>query len=359
MKERWVRGWLWSEDDERFVQGALAFRGSRITHVGRQCRGAPVAQGIVIPPLVDFHTHLADTALRTAVHRRPRGLEELVAPPRGLKHRFLAQASRARIIASMRRGLAEMVVAGTGRFFDFREGGVDGCHLLHRACRGFPVAPVVLGRTVGSERPEEVIHAGNGLGASGWRDQPRAVLDAWSAAARELGAPFGIHISEQRRDPILGVLSLEPDLLIHLCRGTDTDFLAVVRAEVPVVICPRANAYFGIATPIARMVRAGVDLRLGTDNGMLASFSLWAELEFAYRLARLQGLPGGDATVALVRALARGWKGLKSVPPMRLQPGEPARFIVVGGATEHPAARLVSGMSPESIVFRGPAARAS
>ena len=52
---------------------------------------------------------------------------------------------------------------------------------------------------------------------------------------------------------------------------------------------PRANANLGLPLPpVAKLLDAGVNLLLGTDNGLLNSPSLLAELDFTYKLAKSQ-----------------------------------------------------------------------
>jgi cytosine/adenosine deaminase-related metal-dependent hydrolase len=48
--------------------------------------------------------------------------------------------------------------------------------------------------------------------------------------------------------------------------------------DLPVVVCPRSNMFFGMVPPLARMVKAGVTVALGTDNAMIHQPDLFVEM---------------------------------------------------------------------------------
>ena len=74
-----------------------------------------------------------------------------------------------------------------------------------------------------------------------------------------------------------------------MCEATDSDLSKCAEAEVPVVVCPTSNLYFGKVPPIARAASMGVDLAIGTDNGMLRSPDLVDEARLFVKLAEAQG----------------------------------------------------------------------
>ncbi len=57
-------------------------------------------------------------------------LVSMVTPPDGLKHRLLAAASHADLVAAMRAAITGMIGAGTFGCADFREGGRPGVRAL-------------------------------------------------------------------------------------------------------------------------------------------------------------------------------------------------------------------------------------
>ncbi|MBR4696940.1 MAG: amidohydrolase family protein, partial [Candidatus Methanomethylophilaceae archaeon] len=98
----------------------------------------------LFPDVVNAHTHCADYGLKV-----PAGmsLEDLVAPPDGLKHRYLRDTPGEVLSENMRRFGEASASHGSSAFVDFRENGAEGCRLLREAC---PDA-VILGRPVSPE----------------------------------------------------------------------------------------------------------------------------------------------------------------------------------------------------------------
>ena len=100
---------------------------------------------------------------------------------------------------------------------------------------------------------------------------------------------FAIHAGEKDRNDIEKALSLEPDLLIHLTNATKKDLEDVADAEVPVVVCPRSNLITGAGmAPIADMLEAGITVAAGTDNVMLNSVNMFAEMEFMSKVFSIE-----------------------------------------------------------------------
>jgi cytosine/adenosine deaminase-related metal-dependent hydrolase len=275
--------------------GHLVLRGGRIREVveGEEKVEARL-RGIIIPPLVNAHTHLGDAVVRDLGIRPPaRGrkpaaahLRALVGPG-GFKQRALASASPGRKEQAMRRAVAEMARGGTLGLVDFREEGLAGVQTLRRAMAGFPVRGMVLGRPTDIDFPDRVWRAADGFGLSSAADLPRRLLEECRALARRHRKPFAIHAGEASRSDVEGALSLEPDLLVHMVHATRGDLRRVADAGIPVVVCPRSNRATGVGTPPVReMLRAGVRVALGTDNAMLNAPDLFAEMGFGAKVVR-------------------------------------------------------------------------
>lgn len=137
---------------------------------------------------------------------------------------------------------------------------------------GIPGA-VILGRPVSKEldtaEVEGILDVADGIGISSISDMDHRYIEAVADIVRERRKVFAIHVSERVREDIDFVLSLDPAFVVHMCEATDSDLAKCAEAEVPIVVCPTSNRYFGKAPPIARAQAAGADLALGTDNGML------------------------------------------------------------------------------------------
>lgn len=283
-----VSGWYY--DGVRFCPGTVGWDGDTITEVRSGRTRTAIAHGLILPGLWNAHSHLGDAVVTQELHG---SLEELVAPPLGLKHRVLAKAKDEAVIAAMRRAMATMLRTGTTGFSDFREGGLRGLKLLYAAQAALPIRGVALGRPEGLEyRREEVaaiLRAADGIAVSSYVDWPAADLEKVAADVRRAGKLFALHCSERIREDLDRVLDLRPAFLVHMIQATDDDLERCADADVPIVVCPRSNAFFGMTPDIPRMLRAGVELRLGTDNAMINVPSMLNEMEFAYRIARLKG----------------------------------------------------------------------
>ena len=277
-------------DGRRFREGTVGWEDDIVVEVRPGRARTPLAEGLIVPGLWNAHTHLGDAIVTQELKGT---LEELVAPPHGLKHRVLAKAKDAAVIAAMRRAMATMVRTGTTGFADFREGGLKGLKLLYAAAAALPIQGIALGRPVDlSYDPREVaaiLRASDGIAVSSYIDWPRHAIEKLAADVRRAKKIFAIHCSERVREDIDAVLDLKPAFLVHMVHATDSDLERCADADVPIVVCPRSNAFFGMTPDIPRMLGHGVELRLGTDNAMINTPSLLREMEFAYRVARMKG----------------------------------------------------------------------
>ena len=274
-------------------EGYVLVDGGVVVETGRgEAPERPACTGHIVMDVVNSHTHCADYGLTV-----PPGLtlEELVAPPDGLKHRHLRNASPDSLSADMHRFSSDSEGFGTDIFVDFREGGVEGCRLLRASSdsafvMGRPVSPVF-----DPEEVAEILSVAHGIGLSSISDLDHGYVEAVADMARDADAPFAIHVSERIREDIDFVLSLDPAFIVHMCEATDEDLLKCAEAEVPVVVCPGSNAYFGKEPPVARMMDLGVDVAIGTDNGMLRVPDVFSEARMLSDMLFRQGGDAGDA----------------------------------------------------------------
>ncbi len=347
-----VSGWLY--DGRRFREGTVGWEDGVLVEVRSRRARDSIAEGLVIPGLWNAHTHLGDAVVTQELKGT---IEELVAPPHGLKHRVLAKAKDAAVIAAMRRAMATMLRTGTTGFSDFREGGLKGLKLLYAAQAALPLQGVALGRPVNmSYDPREVggiLRASDGIAVSSYIDWPPGEIEKLAAHTRREGKIFAIHCSERVREDIDRVLDLKPTFLVHMVQATDGDLARCADAGVPIVVCPRSNAFFGMTPDIPRMIRAGVDLRLGTDNAMINVPSMLREMEFAYRVARMRG------DVAAREIVLMALRGRRLVDPnaaSAIRVGEPADLLVLdlpGGASGFASLMRASASDVRLVVSRG------
>lgn len=322
-----------------FEEGYVIVEDGIVSEIGSgKLPSKPSAEGLVMPAPVNSHTHCADGNVKVV---RGMTIEQLVAPPDGLKHKYLRNAPDAELSASMR-GFAEASAGfGVSRFIDFREGGVKGCKLLRDAV---PDA-VVLGRPVSPEfdpdEVHEILEIADGIGLSSISDVDYRYAERVADAVREKRKIFAIHASERVREDIDAVLSLDPAFVVHMTEATDGDMLKCSESEVPAVVCPRSNAFFGKRPPLKRMLDCGMDLSIGTDNAMLCNPDLRLDAElFAGILSR----DGGDASQVWKAMSFNSRKLIHRGDMVRLRVGGPADLAVLPcGDLKNPLCALSDG----------------
>lgn len=278
------------------------------------CHGDPPVngrKGLVIPGFVNSHTHIGDTFAFPAPEMP---LDRLVAHPDGYKHRILRSTSREVKTSGMLKSLDLMAACGVSIFSDFREEGIEGIRMLAELLRPYHPRAVLLGRPATAEASAGEVHAlldsSDGVGLSACSDLPFAFLKAVSELTKDQGKLFSIHLSEAVREDVDVALSLKPDFVIHATMATADDLTALAQSNTPVVVCPRSNEFFGLRVDIPRMLKAGLTVGLGTDNGMICAPDMFEEMKAAYRIS---GASGGMAPADVVRmATVHGRKVLKA-----------------------------------------------
>jgi len=314
--------------EDGFLRGSVAVEDGVVVDISRSVPEEALAKGVVIPAFTNAHTHIADAIVRQELKGT---LEEIVAPPRGLKHRILAAAKDEDLVGAMRGAIQTMARTGVAGFWDFREGGLPGLRLLLRASLGEAAVPLALGRPARIEyRRDEVdriLRVADGIGISSPLDWPADEAEKLAAHARRAGKVFATHCSERVREEIDDVLDLKPRFLVHMLEATDADLERCADAGVAIVSCPRSNVFFGKVPDLPRFLRHGLTVHLGTDNAMVNSPSVLREMEFAYKVSRLRGgLPAKD----VVEMAFLGRKGLSGPPVVGVRIGEPADLVVLG-----------------------------
>jgi len=272
------------------VAGYLLVEDGEIVELGEGLRSSAL-QGIIIPALVNAHTHIGDSV---AKEPPTMPLERLVGPG-GFKHRLLVETPYEVLRAAMQATIEDMAAAGTQLFADFREGGVAGVRALHDA---FEAAGG--GRTIGMKilgRPAEAADSGDlaelldsvdGIGLSSVADYPAEVVQTVADAAKRSGKLFGLHAGERTAADVRGALELEPDFMVHLTKATVPDLKAMQEREIAAVVCLRSNLITGLGLPaVPQMLEAGLTVAMGTDNVMLNAPDLLTEMEFLAKFFRL------------------------------------------------------------------------
>jgi cytosine/adenosine deaminase-related metal-dependent hydrolase len=369
---------------EPVADGAVARRGETIVDVGPArdvCSRHPDAEtvdhgdAILLPGLVNAHTHLSLTALADAT---PRGegflswLERTARAARAMEANEVRQAVREGLEESYRLGTALVGEITT------RTEGIEEilAHPMMRARVFFEFLGVSEGRARArldeAERSALAVRTettARGLDRVRAGLSPHAPYSVWPAHWREAAAftrahdlYWSSHIAESPdedefltrgtgplRDHLvaLGVwdgtfpvpgrpaIDLLTDaaalderaLLVHAIHLDKVAIARIAASGASVCLCPRSNAYLGLPPPpVEAFMSLGTRLCLGTDaKASNADLSVWAEMRALGRIA--PGIPARRlvemATSGGARAL--GFEGLAGT----LRPGDRSPLVTV------------------------------
>jgi cytosine/adenosine deaminase-related metal-dependent hydrolase len=301
---------LWGTEYEP-VRGTLVVEDGVIERLDEE---HTESSDLILPAFVNAHTHIGDSIAKEA--GRGLTLEELVAPPGGLKHRLLRNADRSELVEAMAHSLSFMQETGTASCLEFREGGVEGVYALREAADGLGVEPFAFGRG-----EVDVVEAADGFGASGASD---ADFSRERTAARNADKPFAIHAGEVDASDINPAIDLDPDLLVHMVHAEPLHLDRVEDKSIPVAVCPRSNLVTDVGMPPVRELLDRTNVALGTDNVMTNSPSMFREMEFVSKCCDV------DAPEVLRMATRAGAEVIDANYGV-LERGREARVLVLDG----------------------------
>lgn len=289
---------------------------------------------LLLPGLVNAHTHLAMTLFRGLAQDRPlmQWLTEEVWPR---EKRLSGEVVRWFSLL----GLAEMLKGGTTAFADMyffmEEVGEAVEQAGVRALLSYGViAPTPERMESELKKAEEFAREWNGRAEGRIRAalSPHAPYtcgpEVWRKAvalARELRIPIHTHLAETKeevarvraehgRSPVewleeLGVFGV-PVLAAHCVHLSEKDMEILAAHGVHAVHCPTSNLKLACGmAPVAEMLRAGVNVCLGTDGpGSSGDLNLVEEMRLAALLAKVR--TGDPQALSAREALSLAtWRG--------------------------------------------------
>jgi guanine deaminase len=125
-------------------------------------------------------------------------------------------------------------------------------------------------------------------------------------------------------------LVTERTMLAHNIHVSDFELTRIAQSGCAVCHCPSSNLYLGSGLfPLARHLRHGVRVGVGTDIGAGTSFSIWRNLSDAYKIQQLQG-ETLDAAGLLYLGTLGGAEALRLAQETgNFAPGKNADFFVL------------------------------
>lgn len=356
--------------DNRIIEnGAIAVRGNRIVAVGTQAEidqsysstnRIEAANGVIIPGLVNAHTHIPMTLFR--------GLADDLELYEWLtRYIFPAEAKNVTqefVRVGTRLGLAEMIRSGTTTYCDMyyfedaiaeetARAGMRG--VLGQAIIDFPVPD--------HKTPADALRFTEKFIAA-YRNHPLIVpaiaphapytvsetnLQLVRALSERTGAPILIHVAETQKevDDVLKAKGNRPIEYLarigflnsrvtaaHVIHATEAEIELLRRNEVGVSHNPQSNMKLasGVA-PVPLMLRAGVRLGLGTDGAASNNdLHLWEEIDTAAKLHKVATLNPQvvSARDAFTMATIGGARALHLEKEIgSLEPGKRADIAIV------------------------------
>lgn len=341
------------------ANGVVGVEGDRIVYVG-DASAAPagteidLGEVLLLPGLVNVHTHLELTAMRGFLEDldfRSWILRLTTAKREVFSREMLLDAARCGIVEGLRHGVTTYAdTCDSGVAFDaMREAGVRG--VMYQEVFGPDPAQCAASMTELREKIDRLRPLETGLVRIGVSPHaPYTVSDSLFAAvgryARDAALPMAIHIAESAveedlvvrasgsfadglrrrgipvrprgRSPIALLASLEVlnarPLLIHCVRVDDDDVALVAAAQCSIAHCPVSNAKLGHGiAPLSTFLNANIRVGLGSDS--VASNNRMDILEEArvallFQRARLERFGEMDAGMALRLATLGGAEAL-------------------------------------------------
>ncbi|GAB3037615.1 amidohydrolase family protein [Parafrigoribacterium mesophilum] len=345
---------------------------------------------LIMPGLINCHTHIGDTVVKELGYGVPSDVN-LLWQPDGLRHVRMGALDREERVVGIRRALRRALATGTVALADFREGGVDGVLELREAAADLPIRCLAFARLTTFPLHDDASLQRNTVGLS---DAQLAEVDAglevaegfsplWANDTTDLGLTqiaqrvrargklLATHAGETPQYRELSasrtgqgdvqriVQFLSPDFVVHMTSATDDELELAAAAGIPLVMCARTQAALGYGIPpFVRATQRGAIVGLGTDNAMISSPDLLAELEFMSRSLRsATGDPAAiDARALLASVTIDAARTLKLDNELgSLSIGKSASLVVIDMESDNlagsvnPIASLVDRASPTDL----------
>ena len=281
----------------------IGVSGGRFQTSGMSGRRTDCEGLLMIPGLVNAHTHVGDSIAKDAALGK--STEDAVHPVFGIKRKVLSNTDGKHLTQIMRAACASMIRKGITTFVDFREGGAEGVALLKNAVRGLGIRAVILGRleqyhdaesVQGNAAPQRgmldsLVRQCDGIGISGANENSDRALKYYSRTpkiraihAAETKESIAESLSSSKRSEVSRALALRPHFVVHMTHASKAEIKAVSKKTRGIVVCPRSNGALAGGVPdIRAMLDAGCAVAIGTDNVMINSPDILREMDYIWK----------------------------------------------------------------------------
>ncbi|MCE4614658.1 MAG: amidohydrolase family protein [Desulfurococcales archaeon] len=325
---------------------------------------------ILLPLPANSHTHLADWIIPE--YGTDLSLDELVAPPNGLKHKHLKEAE----IDGKVKGYAEALnytdTTGTQLVVDYREGGIDGCKIAKKALSAsmFKGILKLLGRP-DHAKPDHhylslLVEECDGFGLPSPLYYSEETLREMAKLSGEKNIPLSAHVAEtreirQQEDLELLLEHLDPTFIVHGTYLEENDIAVLKERNIPVSVCPRSVLFHSTGIPpIKLFFDNNLSIMIGSDNAAWFTPDPWRDASLLYYIGRSQGVKSMEFDLWILRGLFINPYFVLGITPPLIKEGMRVNGILVEGESsgllkaENKYAGIIKRVDRKSIVARMP-----
>ncbi|MHA1232921.1 MAG: amidohydrolase family protein [Candidatus Helarchaeota archaeon] len=260
---------------------------------------------VLIPGFINGHIHIGDSFAKELGYNLK--IDEIVKYPNGLKHYLLRTIDEEIVIEGIRNSMLEMLYNGITTFVDYRENGVSGIKLLQKADLLFKkmypeieLGKIILGRPDKSlDELDDVLKYCDGVGLSSTNLYSDDELNEIKNICKKHNKIISVHAAETKEEHFIAekkygnsdvyraLLVLEANPIVHSIHINKKDLWLIKSKKCGIVVCPRANSYFGVGfPPIQEFISSDIPLCIGTDNVMANSLNIFREFEYLIKYLR-------------------------------------------------------------------------
>ncbi|MCE4606577.1 MAG: amidohydrolase family protein [Desulfurococcales archaeon] len=323
---------------------------------------------ILLPSPANSHTHLADWIIPE--YGTDLSLEELVAPPNGLKHVHLKGTS----VTSKTSGYVEALnyaeTTGTLLIMDYREEGIDGCMIARKALLSskFKGTLKILGRPNGNiddhSYLSSLISKCDGFGLPSPLYYSEETLKDIAKLSVQKDIIVSAHIAETREarrqgDFELLLSYLKPAFIVHGTYLSEGDMAILNERNIPVSICPRSVLFHSTGIPPVRaFFDSNVRIMIGSDNAAWSTPDPWIDASILYFIGRSQGIKSREFDLWVLKGLFLNPYVSIGLDPPLIEEGKPIHGVLADGVStgllraENKYAGIIKRVDRRSIVSR-------